>query len=719
MTFRANPYPNESSCRLNPPGRYKKFARVSRETHDTQKKYAVIRGQKEDGTWEDQAFRYSIKNWDEDQARKHCNAHDGNFEAAVPKENEGAVLRRNVAILRINLPLREEMFEGRRHLVAPVVALVEGVHAGATGTAFYPAEEIAKYIYAWNGIPVPVFHPQEQGTYLSAKSPQIIEEHCIGTFFNAFFDSDGAKLKGELWIDIEKAEKVAPEVLTMIRTGQALEVSTSLWTDDDWIPGSWEGEEYETTATNYRPDHIALLPGMEGACSWDDGCGVRVNKLKIEGGDMKINIRSSARTPSFEGTETVSWADVSAGFADYRDAYYQTHDKPADGVPKQVQDAPAGLKMWIASKTLLGDGNADTVQDLIFFPVVNPKTDKLNEGALRAVIGGRGAQADIPAEAKTSAQKKARQLLNKHFEADLQVDQAFNKQGFGEKLKGLIKSIANAVGFRVQEMSHEDLRDALSFALDDENKKEAISFIREVYDDNFIYSVTEMQEGGAMTGGGPKLYQRSYTIEADETITLKDDAKEVKEETRYVPVEQAGAVNQPKTGQKIDQKEKEIKAMEKKEELIQALIACDKTRFEESDEEWLKTLSEEQLGKLKAVDPPPAPVVLVAPVVKPSIPPTLDEFIANAPPEIKSVLTRAINRDRAIKEELVKALLANERNKFSEVDLKGKDIETLENLTALARIEVDYSGQGGAPESNKEKVPEMPSSFTPKAVAVA
>ena len=138
---------------------------------------------------------------------------------------------------------------------------------------------------------------------------------------------------------------------------------------------------------------------------------------------MRGQVRSTARRPSYEGTETVSWATVTTTFAAYRDGYYRHNGvtRP-DEVPSRVQDAPAAMKTWIASKTLLGEASADNDRDLVFFPVVNAGTNKLNEGALRAVLGGRGAAADIPATALESARSQARRLLNSEFDANLEVE---------------------------------------------------------------------------------------------------------------------------------------------------------------------------------------------------------------------------------------------------------------------------------------------------------
>jgi len=78
-----NPYPNEHACRLRDPDDFKdgSFRRTSRE-HEG-KSYDVISGKLEgETTMTEQAYRYPKDTWDTDEARSHCQDHDGRFEAA-------------------------------------------------------------------------------------------------------------------------------------------------------------------------------------------------------------------------------------------------------------------------------------------------------------------------------------------------------------------------------------------------------------------------------------------------------------------------------------------------------------------------------------------------------------------------------------------------------------------------------------------------------------
>lgn len=184
-----------------------------------------------------------------------------------------------------NYTIRREMHQGREHLVIPAVMMVEGVHHGSAGKLLHLAGEFGRIPGAWNGIPVVVSHPEDSsGNYISANSPDVIELEKVGTVFNTI--SNG-KLKAEAWIDEEKCRQVSPEALAYINQGRPLEVSAGIFTDDDPVLGEWHGETYVAIARNHRPDHLALLPGETGACSWADGCGIRANQQKEGDNDVK------------------------------------------------------------------------------------------------------------------------------------------------------------------------------------------------------------------------------------------------------------------------------------------------------------------------------------------------------------------------------------------------------------------------------------------------
>jgi hypothetical protein len=170
-----------------------------------------------------------------------------------------------------NASTRTETLDGRRYLVVPVVALVAGVVNGE----LVPPEELAKFAEAWNGRPVPLRHPQDStGRYISANTPDVIEAQVVGSVFNMSVDGD--RLRGEMWLDIEKCERLggdALRTLQRLQRGEVVEVSTSYFCEFEPAPGVFNGEQYRGIQRDLRPDHVALLPDEIGACSVADGCG--------------------------------------------------------------------------------------------------------------------------------------------------------------------------------------------------------------------------------------------------------------------------------------------------------------------------------------------------------------------------------------------------------------------------------------------------------------
>lgn len=167
--------------------------------------------------------------------------------------------------------IRNERFEDTDYLVVPVVMLRETVVNGA----FVKVDELQPE--AWNGVPVTVQHPTENGAYISANSPKVLAKFSIGQIFNARMEGD--KLCAEAWIDTAKAKRRGfANVLAMLQSGMQMDVSTGYFCKESDLAGQFNGKDYLQAHTDLKPDHLALLPNAEGACNWQDGCGVRTNQ---------------------------------------------------------------------------------------------------------------------------------------------------------------------------------------------------------------------------------------------------------------------------------------------------------------------------------------------------------------------------------------------------------------------------------------------------------
>ena len=173
---------------------------------------------------------------------------------------------------------RRETVGDTTYAVYPVVMLVEGIHHGAIGEpVYYPAAVLEASVNEWNGVPVPIHHPQNSnGEYVLCDTPDIIDEWSVGEIRNAHWDG---KLKAEVYVDVVRAETKQPGLVSLLDQGNPpMEVSTGLTGFDDGQPGEWNSENHSASITQIFPDHLALLPGGRGACSQTDGCGIRANQ---------------------------------------------------------------------------------------------------------------------------------------------------------------------------------------------------------------------------------------------------------------------------------------------------------------------------------------------------------------------------------------------------------------------------------------------------------
>lgn len=361
---------------------------------------------------------------------------------------------------------RNEMRDGREWLVAPVVALVPGV----LNQELVLPDEIGRYTPAWDDSPVTVYHPHDGVSHVSARSIDMLEAFACGRLYDVRFE-DG-RLKGDVWLDISRLGtfgEAGDAILRQIVEGTGCEVSTGYFRDVEESSGTYKGKPYLTVARNIRPDHLALLPAAEGACNWADGCGVpRTNRVKessmtknqdapainqtlarrvlsalAEAFGLATEVRSTARSPEYDGVEDTSWGDVDKSLSAYIAGYNEKGGGSEEG--SRLTDLSSACKTWIASKTLLGEASAETTDDLIFFPVVNPATDALNLGALRAVLSGRGSQADISEAALESARAKAQSLLDENSDEDETEDTA-NNDGGGKGVVALFLEAKTAEG---------------------------------------------------------------------------------------------------------------------------------------------------------------------------------------------------------------------------------------------------------------------------------
>lgn len=172
-------------------------------------------------------------------------------------------------------PARTETLMGTEYRVLPVRMIKQGVLAANKGPLFYSRSEISKTSHAWNNIPIVIDHPKKGDRFISARTPEVLNQHWIGFVFNAKMVGDA--LEAEAWIDMKRVQSLDSNLHQRIEHGDSVEVSTGLGTEEVPQQGTYNSRAYVSRAINLTPDHLAVLPYEEGACSIKDGCGLAVN----------------------------------------------------------------------------------------------------------------------------------------------------------------------------------------------------------------------------------------------------------------------------------------------------------------------------------------------------------------------------------------------------------------------------------------------------------
>jgi hypothetical protein len=523
---------------------------------------------------------------------------------------------------------RYDTMEGKQYLVVPCVMITEGVHEGSKGPLYYPAEELAKVPSVWNKKPVVVYHPELNGQPVSACDPVVLEIYRIGELFNTRWE-DG-KLKTECWIDEEKTKKVDERVLEAIENGKMMEVSTGLFTEDDKEEGEWNGEKYIAIAKNYRPDHLAILPDLKGACSIEDGAGLLRNSAQEDGpkgllaqslvkvfnelshSEIWRELNSKIYTDNSIGTFVMEVFDDFFIYEKGDKTYYQEYSINSDtkevsllGVRKEAEKmtqyklsdgtlvgnaemkTEGGRKYPAAAYAYVPDRTKPSTWKLRLWETPDKKETAAQVGRAIAAIGKgfRGQKVQLPADAIKAVKAKIRA--------------AWRRTNPDKKTSDMPPVLRNMSSYKENKMEKEKIVDGLIA-----NEK------------------------------------APWTEEDREVLMEMDDEK-----LDWIANQEKKEEKEKKKENLETNEQKKIETPEKKEEEI--------------------------LGKRPA-----------APVENSEA--TVDEYIANAPKGIQDMLKAGVDAHKEQKDALIKKITANERNPFTEEQLQAKEIAELKQLAAFA-----------------------------------
>jgi len=283
----------------------------------------------------------------------------------------------------------------QEYTVIPCVALCEGVlwPANADSPELALAEEFGKFPAGWDGRPVVYNHPMVNGAAVPASSPQILTENAFGQLFNTRLD--GKKLKTEIWINNSRVSSMpydAQEVIADLqKPNNMVEVSTGLFTMNEQVAGSYDGQPFAAIWRNVVPDHLAILPrGVKGACSIEHGCGApRTNSMQPVMRAAELNTQAQAQIPEV----TTSSSLIISTVAD-------THTEGCDCEEVTPEEKGMLMKFLEYARNLTSSGS--TVSKEPNTPIVpadlavNESTDiqenAMNEELVNGLIANEGTQ---------------------------------------------------------------------------------------------------------------------------------------------------------------------------------------------------------------------------------------------------------------------------------------------------------------------------------------
>lgn len=263
-------------------------------------------------------------------------------------------------------------------------------------------------------------------------------------------------------------------------------------------------------------------------------------------------------------------------------------------------------------------------------------------------------------------------------------------------------------GFSVFKLGFREIAQKIQQTLDEKDNQTTVHYLAEVYEDYFVYEVSQISGDGRSSQS--QLLRTRYSVKSDDSIEVEGDPVPVVRKVEYVTMQ----TNEGGETTMADKKDgKETKPTPCCPEKVELLIQSEQTRFVEKDREWLSTMSEEQIEKFLPMEKKEEPKVNketeeklitkedAVKVLQEQVK-TPEAFLQILPPELQASMRHGMNLYQQQRTSLIQTITANQEAGFTEQELAGKDIVELAKLAKLAKAHEQtsmYVGQGaGFPE---------------------
>ena len=267
--------------------------------------------------------------------------------------------------------IRRETHNGREHLVLPSYTLPANV---VMNGGLYTAEEIDAHYQGLEGTLAPLGHPQVNGEFVSAFSPEGLNVGYVGAW-NRNVKKSGNRIYVEKWVDVARAEESEGgrellERVAAIERGEdvpPIHTSVAAFLDQLEPNDQQRATGAEWVADIHGMDHDAILLHEVGAATPEQGVGLMVNAdlaqpLKANSGalvgesyrEREQRLDRAAKAKFAAGADEYAWV------ADFTDSQVvivrnggdaQVYGYSADGGKITIDDtgtAVARQESWVA-----------------------------------------------------------------------------------------------------------------------------------------------------------------------------------------------------------------------------------------------------------------------------------------------------------------------------------------------------------------------------------
>ncbi len=277
-------------------------------------------------------------------------------------------------------------------------------------------------------------------------------------------------------------------------------------------------------------------------------------------------------------------------------------------------------------------------------------------------------------------QKKGEQLMSKFKDTLTEL----HKEGFG------------VYNFQINESLLARL-DAIRSLVDSWDSDYCINFLRDVYEDSFVY---EKRLRRNETQRRIRFYKQDYTLGENGIIELTGEPIEVVQKTEYLPIQaNKEELNNNKKGEEEMAKEKCCP------QKVSELIVNVASKFTEQDREFLSGMNAEQL---ELVTPKEVSITVNEDHVKKHLATytELDKVIELLPESMQVNVKAGIALETKNREELISTIQVNVKDVWEEDELKSMQTNQLEKIaksttvkksTRVAEEQIQTNSTSGMP----------------------